>query len=171
MKSAGCNSSATIGAKPVMHKAAEMVLDAVEAMTLTDDGTPFRVTDMGAADGGTSIDLWRRVLGRAREIFPSRLIEMIYTDLPRNDFSQVFQVVHGLTDIRSYLLDIPNTRVFASGTSFHNRIVMACTLDLGFSTTASHCIEAVSCAIEDRVHMIGGAPCERCVYEASGAEA
>ena len=57
MKSAGYYSHATIGAKHVIDNAAEIVLDAVEAMALTDDGTPFRVTDMGAADGGTSIDL------------------------------------------------------------------------------------------------------------------
>ena len=170
MKSAGYYSNATIGAKHVMDNAAGMVLRAVEAMGLVDDGTVFRATDMGAADGGTSIDLWHRVLAKVREVVPSRPIEMIYTDLPRNDFSQVFQIVHGLTTIRSYLPDVSDVHVFASGTSFHDRIVPGGTLDLGFSATASHYIEAVPCPIKDHVHMVGAAPEERQAYEAKGAE-
>ncbi len=170
MKPAGYYSSATIGAKHVMDNAAQMVLDAIDAMSLVDDGTIFRATDMGAADGGTSIDLWRRVLGKVRKTVPSRPIEMIYTDLPRNDFSQVFQIVHGLTDTDSYLPEIPNVHVYASGTSFHHPIVPAATLDLGFSATASHYIETVPCNIADHVHMVGAAPAERAAYEHTGAQ-
>ncbi len=169
MKSAGYYSAATVGAKHVMDNAAGLVLDAIEAMTLSDDGAPFRITDMGAADGGTSIDLWRKVLSKVRETVPSRPIEMIYTDLPRNDFSQVFQIVHGLTDVDSYLSEIPDVHVFASGTSFHDRIVPKATLDLGFSATASHYVEQVPCRIEDHVHMVGAAPDERRAYERTGA--
>ena len=170
MKSAGYYSKATIGAKHVMDNAAELVLNALDNMGLKDDGSVFRATDMGAADGGTSIDLWRRVLGKVSADAPSRPIEMIYTDLPRNDFSQVFQIVHGLTDIESYLPDLPNVHVFTSGTSFHDRIVPAGTLDLGFSATASHYIEAVPCQIKDHVHMVGAAPEERAAFEKKGAE-
>ena len=170
MKGAGYYSRATLGAKHVMDNAAPLVLDAIDRMALPDDGTPFRITDMGAADGGTSLDLWRRVLTDLRSRAPSRPIELIYTDLPRNDFSQVFQIVHGMTDICSYLQDVDNVHVFASGTSFHERIVPAGTLDLGFSATASHYIEAVPCPIENHVHMVGAAPEERRIYEAKGAE-
>ena len=74
MKGAGYYSRATIGAKHVMNNAAQMVLDAVDRMQPGDDGSVFRVTDMGAADGGTSIEMWGRVLAKIREQAPSRPI-------------------------------------------------------------------------------------------------
>ena len=77
---------------------------------------------MGCADGGTSIDMIGGALRYVRERAPSRPLTMTYTDLPRNDFSQVFQIVHGQTDIPAYAADIDNLFVFASGTSFHQRI-------------------------------------------------
>ena len=169
MKSAGYYSKATIGAKHVMDNAATMVLDAIDRMKLVDDGSVFRATDMGAADGGTSIDMWGRVLARVREIVSNRPIEMIYTDLPRNDFSQVFQIVHGLTDTKSYLEDVPGVHVLASGTSFHDAILPAGTLDLGFSATASHYIVSTPCNITDHIHMVGAHGDERAAYEAQGA--
>lgn len=170
MKGAGYYSKATIGAKHVMDNASSMVLDAVARMSLVDDGTVFRATDMGAADGGTSIDLWRRVLGEVRRQAPSRPIEMIYTDLPRNDFSQVFQIVHGLTDIKSYLPEIEGVHVMTSGTSFHELIVPAETLDLGFSATASHYVSKVPAKISDHVHMVGSSGAEREAFTSQGAK-
>ena len=58
---------------------------------------------------------------------------MVYTDLPRNDFSQLFRNVLGLTEGASYFDEIDNLHVFASGTSFHRRILPPGTLHLGFS--------------------------------------
>ena len=129
MKGAGYYSKATVGAKHVMDNASGMVIDAVDRMSLSDDRAMFRVTDMGAADGGTSVDLWRKVLAHVRAKAAFRPIEMIYTDLPRNDFSQVFQMIHGLTDIKSYYDEIDNLYVYASGTSFHQPIVPPGTLN------------------------------------------
>ena len=169
MKGAGYYSKATIGAKHVMDNASSMVLEAVDRMKLKDDGSVFRATDMGAADGGTSVDLWRKVLGHVRTQVPSRPIEMIYTDLPRNDFSQVFQIMHGQTDIASYLPDVSDVHVMASGTSFHELIVPASTLDLGFSATASHYVSKVPCQIPDHVHMVGASDDARQAFVEQGA--
>ena len=170
MKGAGYYSRATIGAKHVMDNAASLVLDAIDRMALSDDGSVFRATDMGAADGGTSIDLWGKALSAVRERCPNKPIEMIYTDLPRNDFSQVFQIVHGLTDTKSYLDQVPGVHVMASGTSFHQAILPANTLDLGFSATASHYIVSTPCNITDHVHMVGASGAERAAYDAQGAQ-
>lgn len=169
MKGDGYYSKATIGAKHVMDKAASLVLDAVDRMTPADDGSIFRVTDMGAADGGTSVDLWRRVLSDVRARVPSRPIEMVYTDLPRNDFAQVFRMIHGQTDTKSYYDEIDDLYVFASGTSFHQNIFPAETLDLGFSATASHYVSATPCNISDHVHMVGASGKERAAFEKQGA--
>lgn len=166
MKGAGYYSRATVGAKHVMDNAAGLVLDAVDRMPMA--GPVFRATDMGAADGGTSLDMWGRVLARVRER-TSAPIELIYTDLPKNDFSQVFQQVHGLTGLRTYAQDVEGVYVMASGTSFHEAIVPPATLDLGFSATASHYITGVPCAIPGHVHMVGATGAVRAAYEAKGA--
>lgn len=168
MKGAGYYSKATIGAKHVMDNAAGLILDAIDRQPPPDDGSVFRMTDMGCADGGTSIDMVGRVLGEVRSRCPSRPIEVMYTDLPRNDFSQLFQIVHGLTGLETYARAIDNLYVFASATSFHRQIVPAGTLNLGHSATASHYITEVPCEIEDHVHMVGATGATRAAYEAKG---
>jgi hypothetical protein len=124
---------------------------------------------MGCADGGTSIDLWRAVLKRLRSRCPSRPIELIYTDLPRNDFSQLFRTIHGQAGIHSYLEGIDNVFVLASANSFHRQIVPSSTLHLGFSSTASHYISAVPTQVSGHVHMVGAKGKERDAFKAQGA--
>ena len=140
MKGAGYYSRATIGAKHVMDNAAGLILDAIDRRPPADDGSVFQMTDMGCADGGTSIDMVGRVLGEVRRRCPSRPIQMTYTDLPKTDYSQLFQIVHGLTETESYAAAIPDLYISASATSFHRRIVPPGTRDFGHSATASHYI-------------------------------
>ena len=169
MKGAGYYSKATVGAKHVMDNAAGLILDALDRRPPADDGSAFTMTDMGCADGGTSIDMVGRVLETVRRRCPSRPIRMVYTDLPNNDFSQLFQIVHGLTEIESYAARIPELYVMASATSFHRRIVPPETLHIGHSATASHYIAEAPCAIEDHVHMVGAEGETRAAFEAKGA--
>ena len=168
MKGAGYYSKATTGAKHVIDGATDLILDAVGRMNLADDGSAFRAVDMGAADGGTSIDMWRKVLRDVRRRVPSRPIEMVYSDLPRNDFSQLFRSIHGQTDIESYYTKIDDLYVFASATSFHQAIFPASSLNLGFSATASHYISKNPCNISDHVHMVGASGRERAAYSEQG---
>lgn len=161
MKGQGYYSKATTGAKDVIDGATHLVLEAIDRMNLKDDGHVIRLTDMGCADGGTSIDLWRKALKHIRSRAPSRPIELIYTDLPRNDFSQLFRIIHGQTDIPTYLNDIDGVFVLASANSFHRAIFPQASLHLGFSSTASHYISKVPCDIPDHVHMVGAKGGER----------
>ena len=62
MKGAGYYSKATTGARDVINLAAPLIIDAIDRMGLADDGTRLRVADMGCADGGTSMEMWREVL-------------------------------------------------------------------------------------------------------------
>ena len=169
MKGAGYYSRATIGAKHVMDNATGLILEALERRPPADDGTVFQMTDMGCADGGTSIDMVGRVLKDVRVRCPSRPIQMTYTDLPKTDYAQLFQIVHGLTDTATYADTIPDLYISASATSFHRRIVPPGTLDLGHSATASHYITEVPAQIEDHVHMVGATGEVRAAYEAKGA--
>ena len=100
---------------------ASLALSALEAMDLGGGSGAFAIADFGAADGGTSIDLVRRLIERIVERAPGREVTVTYTDLPRNDFSALFTLLHG-GRVRSYLVDHDDVRVFASGTSFYRRI-------------------------------------------------
>ena len=102
MKGKGYYSKAAAGAKDVIDNATPLVINAINSMNLTSHDSIFRATDMGCADGGTSVELWRFVFSHLRVSHPDLPIEMIYADLPRNDFSQVFRMIHGQTDIQSY---------------------------------------------------------------------
>ena len=155
MKGAGYYSKATTGARDVINLAVPLIIGAIERMQLADNGAVFRATDMGCADGGTSMEMWRNVLADVRRRTPSRPIEIIYTDLPRNDFSQVFRNVHNQTDLKSYYGEVADVYPFASGTSFHQDICPRDSVHLAFSATASHYISKAPCNITNHVHMVG----------------
>ena len=87
MKGGGYYSKATIGAKDVIDGGTPMILDALAGMVISDTVTPFTMADSGCADGGTSINMIGTVLREVRHRAPSRPIQMVYTDLSRNDFS------------------------------------------------------------------------------------
>lgn len=170
MKGEGYYSRATTGAKDAIDDGTPMILDAVAAMAIPDDGSPFTMADIGCADGGTSLHMVGTVLKAIRERAPSRPLQLVYTDLPRNDFGHLFRTVHGLTDVASALGDIPDLFVYASATSFHKAMFAPGTLHLGFSATASHYISERPGALSSHVHMActGVASAERAAYEAQG---
>ncbi len=169
MKGAGYYSKATVGARHVMENAAGLILDALDRDPPEDDGSVFTMTDMGCADGGTSLPMVGRVLQHVRDLAPSRPIRMIYTDLPRTDFSTLFHIVHGMTDLESYAPDMDELYIHASATSFHKQIVPTGTLNLGHTATASHYIAEVPCAIPDHVHMVRAEGDVLDAYRAKGA--
>jgi hypothetical protein len=168
MKGSGYYSLSTMGAKDVIDGALPLVIGALEAMDIPDNGAIFTMADMGCADGGTSIDMVGAALRHVRDRAPSRPLSMVYTDLPRNDFSQIFQIVHGLTDIAAYAADIDNLYVYTSGTSFHQRLFPQGVLNFGFSATSSHYLSARPGPITDHVHMVGASGVERAAYAEQG---
>lgn len=146
----------TVGAKNVIDNTGELALDALASIDVEGGAGPFQMADFGAADGGTSIDLVRRIIGEVRVRAPGRPICMTYTDLPRNDYSALFNLVHGgRSDVVSYLDEHDDVFVFASGTSFYLPIFPAATLDFGFSATAMHWTSGVHGSISNHVHAVG----------------
>jgi len=146
----------TIGAKHVIDNTGELALAALDAIDVAGQPGSFQIADFGAADGGTSIDLVRRIIGRVRERAPDRPICMTYTDLPRNDYSALFNLVHGgRADVTSYLDEYDNVHVYASGTSFYLPIFPKETLDFGFSATAMHWTSGMPGRISNHVHAVG----------------
>src|SRR5579871_5775819 len=92
MKGGGYYSLATLGAKHVIDGATPLVLEAIARMP--DASAPFTMSDMGTADGGTSLNLVGKVVEAVKRRWPAREIFIIHTDQPRNDFNALVANVH-----------------------------------------------------------------------------
>ena len=156
----GYYSTATKGAKNAIDGATALVLDAIRRMPETRTADPFTLSDMGCADGGTSIDLMRQAITAVRARWPQRAITVVYSDQPRNDYNSLFHLIHGLTPTPTYLDEIENLYVLASATSFFRQILPVTTLNLGFSATAMHWLSHKPCDIKDHVQAVGAAGAE-----------
>jgi hypothetical protein len=168
MRGAGYYSSNTVGAKAVIDKVADRIVEAIADMPASAHEQPFSLADFGAADGGTSIDLMRRAVAAIRAREPDRQITIAYTDLPHNDFAALFRLTQGLLGPRTQapLAAAPGLYIFGSGTSFYRQIVPDGALALGFSATAMHWLSARPCMIRDHVQAVGAAPEERELFRA-----
>ncbi|WP_027167735.1 hypothetical protein [Mesorhizobium sp. WSM3224] len=163
MRGAGYYSANTVGAKYVIDKVGDLVVEAVARMPRLADGQPFAIADFGAADGGTSMDMMRRLVAAVRETEPHRDISITYTDLPHNDFSTLFRLSQGLlgTSTEVPLAETPALYIFGSGTSFYRQILPDNSLSFGFSATAMHWISKRPCMIADHVQAVGATDRER----------
>jgi len=153
MSSGGVYSLATIGAKDVIDRATPAVLDALEAMQLRAD-EHWCFSDMGCADGGTSLDMWRAVIEHVRRSSDVD-IQIVYADQTRNDFNALVQILHGHTDFDAYLPGSHNVHVLESAASFYTPILPEGSLNLGFSATAMHWLSCKPCDLAAHVHMVG----------------
>ena len=163
MASGGVYSLATAGAKDVIDLATPRVLQALESITPELRGH-WSFSDMGCADGGTSLDLWRAVVTHCRSRSDND-IQIVYADQARNDFNALVQILHGLTQFDSYVSEFDRVNVLESGSSFYNSILPADSLDLGFSATAMHWLSCKPCDISDHIHMVGATGSELASFE------
>lgn len=166
MRGAGYYSANTVGAKAVIDAAGDLVMECLETMPVAEPGFPLAFADYGAADGGTSADMWRRVAARLRKRAPKRQMSLVYTDLPHNDFSVLFQMIHGLLPGPETppLGAEPNLFTFASGASFYRQILPDASLGLGFSATAMHWLSRLPGPIAEHTHAVGASPAEKAVF-------
>jgi len=168
MRGGGYYSLANQSAKDVIDSATPLVLDAIRRMPDTDPATPFTLTDMGCADGGTSLDMMRQVLAAVHARWPRRPICVVYTDTPRNDYNSLFHILHGLTALPTYLDEVEDVHVLASATSFYRQILPAGMLHLGFSASAMHWLSHKPCDITGHVHAVGASGTELAAFADQG---
>jgi hypothetical protein len=158
MSAGGVYSLATIGAKDVIDRSIPRVLNALEDIPSPEPGH-WCFSDMGCADGGTSLQLWRSVVDHIRSNHTTD-IQVVYADQARNDFNALVQILHGHTQFESYLPGSENVRVLESGASFYTPVLPANSLHLGYSATAMHWLSRKPCDISDHVHMVGASGSE-----------
>ena len=169
MRSSGYYSQRTAGAKNAIDSVLPLMKDAVKNLPETEI---LRFADYGAADGGTSAALWADLISSLRNAGDNRHIELLYTDLPSNDFSTLFKTMQGMEGDVSNAYQVNNDNVFVHGcgTGFHRQLMASDSLSLGFSATAMHYVSEKPCEIEDHVHMVGSAPDERAQFSQRAAE-
>ena len=160
MKGEGYYSKKTAGAKNAIDSIQEILESAILSLPQTDT---LRFADFGAADGGTSQELWYNLINLLRKGGDKRALEVIYTDLASNDFSTLFRTMQGMGENANlaYQEEFENVYVHACGTGFHRQLVTSGTLSLGFSATAMHYVSEKPCQILDHVHMVGASKLEQ----------
>ena len=151
MRGEGYYSERTAGARNVINDAGAMVLNALRDLP---PASTLRFADYGAADGGTSQQMWDMVIRNRRDAGDERQIEMIYTDLASNDFSTLFRIMQGMQGDATYAYQnhFKNVFVHACGTGFHEQLLTNASLHLGFSATAMHYVSVKPMEIPNHVH-------------------
>jgi len=147
------------------------VINAIDAINKDAGGWHF--SDMGCADGGTSLELWRRVVNHLRSGHasgePTDDIQIVYADQARNDFNALVKILHGLTQFDSYLDEHNDVHALQSGSSFYSPILPANSLHLGFSATAMHWLSQKPGNIKNHVHMVGADSADLSVFSKQAA--
>jgi hypothetical protein len=96
MSGGGVYSLATRGAKDVINNAAPLVLEAAKSIPSQSFKSGFTLSDMGCADGGTSLEKIGNVLEAIRRDHPATPLSVVYTDQPHNDFNALVRSVPGV---------------------------------------------------------------------------
>ena len=153
MRGAGYYSERTAGARNVINEAGEMIYAALGDLP---GSTALKIADYGAADGGTSQQMWDTVIRRLREAGDMRQIEIIYTDLASNDFSTLFRMMQGMQGdpTHAYQNHFENVFVHGCGTGFHKQLMTSGSLHLGFSATAMHYVSVKPMEVPNHVHAV-----------------
>jgi hypothetical protein len=171
MRGAGYYSEHTVGAKLVIDAAIPLALAALAKMDFSASSAPIGIADFGAADGGTSIALHQALIAALRTR-TGRAITLTHTDLPHNDFSALFRLLHGLLPGKEALglADLPGFYSFASGTSFHRQVFPDTTLSFGFSATAMHWLSRLPAALPGHVHAVGASGADLAAFQTAAAQ-
>ena len=155
MSSGGLYSLSTRGAEDVINAATPLILSTLDSMNISNNQDCFTFSDMGTADGGTSIKMVENFILALQKITPDININIVYSDQPKNDFNGLVQTVLGLGHFNSYQDRTKNVYPLFSANSFYKQILPNNTLDFGFSATAMHWLSNKPCDIKDHVHMVG----------------
>ncbi|SVA64248.1 uncharacterized protein METZ01_LOCUS117102 [marine metagenome] len=155
MSGGGAYSLATRGAEDVINAATPLVLEALDSINIPENQDLFTFSDMGTADGGTSLKMVGNLIHAIQGKNPGISFNIVYSDQPKNDFNGLVQTVLGLGHFPSYLETTENVYPLFSANSFYKQIVPDNTLDFGFSATAMHWLSGKPCELSNHVHMVG----------------
>jgi SAM dependent carboxyl methyltransferase len=113
------------------------------------DGTrPIVLADYGSSEGQNSLAPMRTAIAVLRtRVGQERPILVYHTDLPDNDFSSLFRVLHNHPD--SYLRNEQNVFPSVVGRSFYQHILPPNHVDVAWSSYAAIWLSRIPCQIPD----------------------
>jgi hypothetical protein len=109
---------------------------AVDALDIDGMTPPVLVADLGAAQGGNSLEPMRAVLDALTGQGVAHPVCVVHTDLADNDFATLFRLVESSPD--SYLRGHPNAYPLVAGRSFYDRIFPSASLTLAWTSATLH---------------------------------
>jgi len=119
---------------------------------------PIAIADYGSSQGRNSLEPMRSAISIVRQrVGPDRAVLVYHTDLPSNDFSEMFALLQSSPD--RYAREDPNVFSCAIGRSFYQRLFPSSYVDLGWSSYAAVWLSQVPRQIPDHffIACCGGA--------------
>lgn len=164
MKVGGAYTLGALGTQHVIDQATPLVCEAIASMSLPTHG--FTLCDMGCADGATSIDMISAAIEAVRKRSPSLPISVVHADQPLNDYNALMNVVHGLSEVESFLPRYEGIFPVVSATTFFRQILPPGSLHLGFSANAMHWLSEKPGNISNHLQPVGATGAELEAYQA-----
>jgi SAM dependent carboxyl methyltransferase len=129
---------------------------------------PIVLADYGSSEGQNSLAPMRAAIAVLRvRVGQQRPILVYHTDLPANDFSSLFQVLHRHPD--SYLRGEQNVFPNAIGRSFYQRVLPSNHVDLAWSSYAAIWLSRIPCQIPDHFFALLSTSAVRAEFERQAA--
>ncbi|XP_067672926.1 uncharacterized protein [Haliotis asinina] len=136
------NYGSTLGKQNVgyVEPVREKILSLAKTIPFTDKDAAFNIAEYGAADGSTAMAIFHELLATLKDHHgPDTQFQVIYEDLETNDFNSLFKRMAGIIpDPPSYLLEMDNVYVLASGTNFYKQCVPSNSIHFMMSMTSVH---------------------------------
>jgi len=126
-----------------------LITRAVESVPLPVADEIFMVADYGVAGGHNSMEPVRTAIELIRRRTSEDLaVSVVHTDLPTNDFDQLFSL---LSSPESYLSGVSNVFALAEGKSFYERLFPEAQIHVGWNAIAVHWLSSVPATIPDHI--------------------
>jgi hypothetical protein len=136
--------------------AIQLLEEAARQITLDFGDRPIVIADYGSSQGKNSLAPMRAAIAALRtRVDRQRPIFVCHTDLPANDFSEMFAVLE--SDPESYLQGEPQVFPYAIGRSFYRSLFPPGHVDLGWSSYAAVWLSQIPRQIPDHFFI----PCSR----------
>ncbi|MBV8564065.1 MAG: hypothetical protein JO273_01260 [Methylobacteriaceae bacterium] len=130
--------------------AISLLQEAARSVPLPPAPQPLILADYGCSEGRNSIRPIAAAVAILRErTGPSRPISLVFTDLPENDFSALFQTL--AEDPESIARSDSQVFACAIGRSYFEQLIPAETLSLGWSSWSVQWLSRVPAKIPDQV--------------------
>ena len=142
--------------------------EAARRIPLDAGDRPVVVADYGSSQGKNSLAPMRAAIVTLRaRIGPERPVLVYHTDLPGNDFSELFSLLE--TDPDSYLRAGPNVFPYAIGRSFYQSVFPPNFVDLGWSSYAAVWLSQLPRPIPDHIFFACSTGAVRAEFERQAA--